>query len=182
MADPACPRMTLFRFTDAALGQRFGAGAPVLAGIAGGAAGKTGDFPRALLPGGQELLVGRREVADVTSLILGRSNDESNRESSNGTGSSSGKSSASSAGWKCGAGASDARNVIKGFGRETIVFRSYGCVLAAGTKVMTAAHGSGKVAGFRAEDVSYEVMLDAPGTGKPSTVYVVPQNMTEEVS
>ena len=58
MADPACPRMTLFRFTDAALGQRFGAGAPVLAGIAGGAAGKTGDFPRALLPGGQELLVG----------------------------------------------------------------------------------------------------------------------------
>ena len=61
---------------------------------------------------------------------------------------------------------------------ETIAFRNFGCVLPTGTKVMTATHGSGKVAGFRAEDIKYEISLDN-SEDDPATVHFVPQNVSK---
>ena len=80
--------MTVFKFTDASLGKRFGASTPVLAGIGE-------DFPRGLIPARgascRELLVGRREVAELTSLILGLPDDRGEDPGGGGGGSDKGK-------------------------------------------------------------------------------------------
>ena len=115
------PRMTVFRFDDAEVGRRLSRRSD--------SRWYREEFPRALLTGsgaaGRSLLVGKREVAEVTTLIMG--------PAEGGDGSSNGAAAAAAAavvvvvaaaavaativaivgGWL----AVDSAGVVKGFGR-----------------------------------------------------------------
>lgn len=195
--------MTVFKFADTKLAQHFGAAQrsvhpPVLVDIVSTGTGSVGQYPRALLQPSRELLVGHRTVADVTSLFMaplltdqdcGNASDRNGSTSESsyvGTSGGDGIGSSTNGSRGCGGTGNSRRSdddeafgcgIVKGFGRDTIEFRSFGSVLATGTKVKVATLGSGKVVGFRTEDLSYEILLDDPDEEGPNTVYVVPQNV-----
>ena len=165
----------MFRFDDAEVGRRFGAGAPILAGIGG-------EFPRALLTGSgaaaeQTLLVGKREVAEVTTLIMGpaeggdgssNGDSSSSSSSSGGGGGGGGDNSSNSRGWLAVRIQQGSSRVWRG--------RSHFGYRCAPRHQSHDSNTWSKVA-VSTEDIKCEISLTT--RDDPATVHFVPKNVTK---
>lgn len=163
------PRMTVFQFADPALGRRFGESRATAVVVAAST-----KFPRILIPGeNPEIVVGETKVSETTSLVFSCGEGEADSKKSGGDASSAGSEQQDSGAYL------GANNLVRGFSRETVHFKSAGGVLSSGTKVVMEGHGSGVVSGFMRKDVKYKIMLEGSADGGPTIMHAEPQRVTE---